>query len=58
MLKLLADKPDPTAEEVTTVVASKDFTKDQTIIVLVVALALGKLMAPLSIFLSPMHGRM
>ena len=31
LLKLLADKPDPTAEEVTTVVASKDFTKDQTI---------------------------
>ncbi len=31
LLKLLADKPDPTAEEVYTVVASKDFTKDKTV---------------------------
>jgi GH35 family endo-1,4-beta-xylanase len=31
LLKLLADKPDLNAEEVYTVVASKDFTKDKTI---------------------------
>ena len=31
LLKLLADKPDPTAEEVYTTVASKDFRKDKTV---------------------------
>jgi GH35 family endo-1,4-beta-xylanase len=31
LLRLLADKPDPAAEEVYTVVASKDFTKDKTV---------------------------
>ena len=31
LLKLLADKPDPTAEEVYTEVASKDFRKDKTV---------------------------
>ena len=31
LLKLLADKPDPTAEEVYTEVANKDFRKDKTV---------------------------
>ncbi len=31
LLKLLADKPDPTAEEVFTVISNKDFTKDKTV---------------------------